>query len=88
MCGPLAAVGIILVVFSPLVVRISRFEPFSLLPPSPSLPRVALKVVVVILATLVTYLLGLENEPYNVKVLGDIPVGLPPPSLPSFPNVS
>lgn len=67
----------------------------SLLPPPPrspslrpSLPRVALKVVVVILATLATFLLGLENDPYNVKVLGDIPVGLPPPSLPSFPNVS
>ncbi|CAN0475305.1 unnamed protein product, partial [Ectocarpus sp. 8 AP-2014] len=54
----------------------------------PSLPCVALKVVVVILATLVTFLLGLENDPYNVKVLGDIPVGLPPPSLPSFPTVS
>ncbi|CAM9135564.1 unnamed protein product [Ectocarpus sp. 6 AP-2014] len=45
------------------------------------------QVVVVILATLVTFLLGLENDPYNVKVLGDIPVGLPPPSLPSFPTV-
>ncbi|CAM9422786.1 unnamed protein product [Ectocarpus sp. 4 AP-2014] len=45
------------------------------------------QVVVVVLATLVTFLLGLENDPYNVKVLGDIPVGLPPPSLPSFPNV-
>ncbi|CAN0326268.1 unnamed protein product [Pylaiella littoralis] len=45
------------------------------------------QVVVVVLATLVTYLFGWDSDPYNVKVLGDIPVGLPPPALPSLPNV-
>ncbi|CAN0200794.1 unnamed protein product, partial [Hapterophycus canaliculatus] len=41
-------------------------------------------VVVVVLATLATYLFGWENAPHNVKILGDIPIGLPPPALPSF----
>lgn len=45
------------------------------------------QVVVVILATLVTYLFDWENTA-GVKVLGKIPSGLPAPSVPSFPTVS
>lgn len=46
------------------------------------------QVVVVVLATLATYLFSWEDAPYNVKVLGFIPSGLPLPAIPSFPNVS
>ena len=46
------------------------------------------QVLVVILATLATYLFQWEDSPYNVKILGNIPSGLPPPSIPSFPTVS
>lgn len=43
---------------------------------------------VVVLATLATYLFSWDDAPYNVKVLGYIPSGLPVPAIPSFPNVS
>ena len=41
----------------------------------------------VVVATMATYLGQWEDAPYNVKVLGKIPSGLPTPSIPSFPNV-
>ena len=47
-----------------------------------------LKVVVVTLATMATYLFQWEDAPYNLKVLGVIPEGLPSPSIPTFPKVS
>eukprot|EP00904_Undaria_pinnatifida_P011024 jgi/Undpi1/7051/HiC_scaffold_21.g09525.m1 len=52
----------------------------------PNLPLPS-QVVVVVLATLATYLFSWEDAPYNVKVLGFIPSGLPLPAIPSFPNV-
>lgn len=46
------------------------------------------QVVVVTLATLATYLGQWEYAPYNLKILGEIPAGLPSPRFPSFPDVS
>lgn len=45
------------------------------------------QVVVVILATLVTYLFDWEHTA-DLKILGEIPSGLPAFRLPSFPHVS
>ncbi|CAM9491771.1 unnamed protein product, partial [Choristocarpus tenellus] len=45
------------------------------------------QVLVVILATLVTYLANFHKGPSNVKILGSIPSGLPVPAFPSLPVV-
>eukprot|EP00752_Nemacystus_decipiens_P001735 g1678.t1 len=52
----------------------------------PDLPLPS-QVVVVILATLAVYVFSFDEAPHNVKILGHIPDGLPPPAFPTFPNV-
>ncbi len=51
------------------------------------LPRVPLpnQLFLVIVATGVTYAFGLNEDPYNLSILGSIPSGLPRPKLPTFP---
>ncbi|CAM9481878.1 unnamed protein product, partial [Discosporangium mesarthrocarpum] len=53
------------------------------------LPKIPLptQVLVVVLATLVTFIFSLHRGPSNIKILGVVPAGLPVPSFPTFPTV-
>ncbi|CAM9508929.1 unnamed protein product [Chrysoparadoxa australica] len=47
-----------------------------------------IQLLVVIVATAATYLLGLDKEPFNLEVLGVVPAGLPRPTMPTIPMVN
>ncbi len=51
------------------------------------LPRVplAIQLFLVIIAIAVTYAFGLNEDPYNLSILGHIQSGLPRPKMPTFP---
>lgn len=48
---------------------------------------VPIELIVVVLGTLISFFVKLE-EKYDVKIVGDIPVGIPPPNLKAFPYLT
>ncbi|GFR60242.1 sulfate transporter-like [Elysia marginata] len=48
---------------------------------------VPIELIVVVLGTLISFFVKLEDK-YEVKVVGEIPVGIPPPNLKAFPYLS